>query len=303
MVIQHLVIAGGGPTGLYTHGAAKYLSNQNVWNINNIKTIYGTSMGAIMGVVFSLKYDWDIIDDYIIKRPWEKIINLSPDDIFHLWESKGLLDSSFIREALRPLLEAKELNVDITLEDFYAFNQIEIHMFAVNLNEIPLVEVDISYKTHPKLSLIDALTMTSAVPFLFKPFLLNDGCFIDGGIIVNYPIDMCLKGTGCDESEILAFKNKFKKNPEATEIITKESSIIFFLSKIIKSLIKQIKKDNKIYITNTVICEIENVTSIVDWVDIFITRERRIQCIQNGEKAASVFMSNANSNEKNINIE
>ena len=55
--IKHLVISGGGPSGLLTYGAASYLARQGFWSIENIESIYGCSIGAYMGVVFSLGYD------------------------------------------------------------------------------------------------------------------------------------------------------------------------------------------------------------------------------------------------------
>ena len=69
MTIKHIVISGGGPTGFITYGAVRYLSKEKFWDLKNIETIYGSSIGALMGVVFSLGYDWEWLDDYFIKRP------------------------------------------------------------------------------------------------------------------------------------------------------------------------------------------------------------------------------------------
>ena len=70
MVIKHLVFSGGGPIVLISYGAAKQLNKKKFWEIENIETIYGTSVGAYMGTLISLGYEWDWIDDYFIKRPW-----------------------------------------------------------------------------------------------------------------------------------------------------------------------------------------------------------------------------------------
>ena len=126
MVIKHLVIAGGGPSGLFTYGAAKFLSKENFWNIDSIETIYGTSIGGFIGAVIALKHEWNVLDDYIIKRPWEKLIELSPECLFKVWEEKGIFGDEFIREALKPLLEAQDLSVDITLKEFYDYSKIEL---------------------------------------------------------------------------------------------------------------------------------------------------------------------------------
>ena len=74
MTIKHLVFSGGGPVGLISYGAAKYLNKEKYWDLKDIKTIYGTSVGAYMGILVSLGYEWDWIDDYFIKRPDRKSV-------------------------------------------------------------------------------------------------------------------------------------------------------------------------------------------------------------------------------------
>ena len=51
MTIEHIILSGGGPTGFITYGVLKHLSKENYWNLNKIKTIYGTSIGAFVGVI------------------------------------------------------------------------------------------------------------------------------------------------------------------------------------------------------------------------------------------------------------
>ena len=52
MTIKHLVFSGGGPAGLVLYGAAKQLNNV-YWNLKNIESIYGTSIGAYIGIIIS----------------------------------------------------------------------------------------------------------------------------------------------------------------------------------------------------------------------------------------------------------
>jgi len=147
MVIKHLVLSGGGPTGLITYGAARYLSKEGYWNISNIETIYGCSIGAFMGIILTLKYDWDWLDDYLEKRPWEKIADdIGVAEILQIYEKKGILDTDFIIKALGPLLSAKDIDINISLEDFYKITNIEIHLFCVDINPEEITKIDLSYK-------------------------------------------------------------------------------------------------------------------------------------------------------------
>lgn len=55
MPIKHLVIAGGGPMGLCFLGALQHLNAAFFWDINNIESIYATSIGTIIGAFICLK--------------------------------------------------------------------------------------------------------------------------------------------------------------------------------------------------------------------------------------------------------
>ena len=49
--IKHIVIAGGGATGLTYYGILKETNNQGLWKNEDIKSIYGTSVGALLAVI------------------------------------------------------------------------------------------------------------------------------------------------------------------------------------------------------------------------------------------------------------
>ena len=71
--IKHLVISSGGPAGIMMYNILRTLNLKGVWNINNIQTIYGSSIGSFTAVLIALNYDWATMDDFILKRPWDKI--------------------------------------------------------------------------------------------------------------------------------------------------------------------------------------------------------------------------------------
>ena len=106
MTIKHLVIGGGGPGGIINYGIMKQAYKDNIWKYENIKSIYSSSMGSIMGLMILLNLDWEWIDDYIIKRPWNDLINISSHDYLNLLKDKGLISQNVISEVLNPLLKS-----------------------------------------------------------------------------------------------------------------------------------------------------------------------------------------------------
>ena len=296
-VIKHLVLSGGGPTGFLTYGAASYLSKQGLWSLANIKSIYGCSIGAYMGVVFSLGYDWAWLDDYFIKRPWEKVIEQSIINIIDVFSQKGIISEKFFIDSTMPLFRAKDLKDDTTLEELFQFNNIDIHMYACNINTAILEKIDISHTTHPNLSVIKALQMTMAVPVIFKPIFDGEDCYIDGGVLNNYPLNDCLQQQKCHEDEILGFKNIWGfSNP----VIHEKSSILDFMIILMRKMQLTLDTETKqTEIKNTVISLVEDLASSYnDWMEILANENRRRQIIETGAKHAQDFIK-ANSSKTN----
>ena len=97
MIIKHLVIGGGGPNGFMFFGAMKYLKEKLFWNNDNIETIYTTSAGSLIGTILSLNYNLDDIEEYILKRPWDKLQPIDPENILNIWINEEIDDSYLIR--------------------------------------------------------------------------------------------------------------------------------------------------------------------------------------------------------------
>jgi predicted acylesterase/phospholipase RssA len=223
MTIKHLVFSGGGPIMIQNLSAIQELERKEYLNMKNIESIYGTSAGAIIGLMLSLKFDWDTLNDYIIKRPWQDVFPIKIQNILDAYTKKGIFDIKTIEKCFKPLFDAKDIPLDINMEDFYQLTKIELHIFSFEVNEYKIV--DISYKTFPKLPILLAIQMTSALPVLFPPVCIDNQCFMDGGVACNYPLSFCLDS--CKESdEILGFKNNYS---DEKSNINKDSTLLDYI--------------------------------------------------------------------------
>lgn len=289
MTIKHLVISGGGATGFLSYGAAAYLARANFWVLANIESIYGCSIGGYMGVIFSLGYDWDWLDDYFIKRPWNKVVTKTTISLIHVYEEKGLINEHFFTEAIVPLLTARGLNEHTTLAELYAFNKIDIHLYTTNINSAKFEKVDLSHHTHPQLSIVKALRMTMAFPVIFQPVFEGEACYIDGGILNNYPLNDCLAQTKCPRDEILAFKNIWTTN---TKKISEKSSILdFLLSMMEKTQASIDTEDLQEEVKHTVRCLVEELNDVSKWIEALSNEEMRRKYIEKGGVQAKLFLT------------
>ena len=207
MNIKHLVISGGGPSLLQYLSAIQNLHKNNIIDINKIESIYGTSAGCVMGVLLCLLFDdWEIINDYMINRPWHELFHMKINYIFDAYKNRGIYGKKIVEKIFKPLLSAKDLSLNINLKEFYDYSKIELHFYSFEVNHF--VTEDVSYLTHPELELIDAILMSCAIPIIFSPVIKDNRCYIDGGVCVNYPLKYCIE-QGRNENEILGVCNQY----------------------------------------------------------------------------------------------
>jgi predicted acylesterase/phospholipase RssA len=294
MPIKHLVIAGGGPIGLQFLGALQHLNETDFWKIEDIESIYATSIGTIIAAFICLKYDWQTLNKYIIERPWHDAFKLNGKQIFDAFYNKGLYDKKLAEIVFKPLLEAKDLSLSITLNEFYEYSKIDFHLYTFELNKFETV--DISHKTHPDLLLMQAITMSSALPGIFMPTILNNGCYIDGGVMSNYPLTYCLNDH-INPDEILGITFYRSIKDEATDayknnIITEDSSVLdfsigFFINAM-NYIYKNIKRDK---IDNQIECINDDNFLTLDVIQASINSlEMRRQWIEKGVNDAKLFL-------------
>ena len=294
MPIKHLVIAGGGPIGLQFLGALQHLNEEGFWKFEDIESIYATSIGTFLGAFICLKYDWPTINTYIIDRPWHDVFKLNGKQIFDAFYYKGLYDKKIIETTFKPLLEAKDLSLNITLKEFYEYSKIEFHLYAFEMNKFEIA--DISYKTHPDLSLVQAIFMSSSLPGVFTPTILDDGCYIDGGVMANYPLSYCLKDhENPDEILGITFYRDYSK-PDAykNNIVTNDSSVIDFSIAFFINAMNFIYKNLKIdTIKNQIECQNEDNFLTMDVIQKSINSvDMRKEWIDKGINDAKLFLEN-----------
>jgi predicted acylesterase/phospholipase RssA len=290
MTIKHLVISGGGPLGLRYLGALEKLEKENFWKVDSIESIYGTSVGSMIGAFICLKYDWETLNKYIIERPWNDAFKINAKQIVDSYYNKGLFDVKLIEIIFKPLLQAKNMEINVTLKEFYEFSKIDFHIFTFELNNFETVEL--SHITHPNLSLLQALTMSSAFPGIFMPTIIDKKCYIDGGVMCNYPINQCLRDN-TNKDEILGIKISYGKDNNAE--VTEELSLLEYIMCVTNNAMNFIRSTVKLEnIDNTIECNVtENCSNFLDLIQqTVINQELRQQWIKMGEEDATKFLSN-----------
>jgi predicted acylesterase/phospholipase RssA len=310
--IKHLVISGGVIYGFAFFGFLKHLHQEGTINMNQIETFHATSIGTIISTILALwskttdttEYDWEMLENYLVHRPWQTVYHFSIQDIFNSYQNGGLFDQKIIEETLRPLFAAKDLDITtITMKEFYDITQRELHFFTVDVHSFQLVNV--SHTTHPEWRLIEAIYASSCAPIMFSPLYRYKtdsdkyDWYVDGAFLMNYPIEPCVKW--CHTNEIspdkilgLNLVLDYVHTP-ALDTVNQKMNLLDYLFFIMKSVIHKITtistegSSYKDDVCRPYEVNIEPTLQIIDFVTVANSKEERIKLIELGVKYAKEF--------------
>ena len=294
MTIKHIVICGGGPTGFLSYGALKKLYDEGIWNKKDIKTIYGSSIGGVMGVLINLAHSWEALSDYLIKRPWIKVFDKISGDLLDFIENKGIDGIELAKIVLEPLLKARDMSLESTLKDLYEVTNVKLVLTATNVNgEGKRLHAELlNYITYPEMKIYEAIAITSALPMSFRPVFYKGGCYIDGGFMHNYPVSKCLEEEKAEEIEILAINNKWDV---VYPTLTGQTSLIEYLKVFTRRVHNTVDSSvDQPKVTNEVVCDASGLSDINVWIDAFNNAEMREKLINRGRDSAIRWLESRN---------
>ena len=178
-----LVLSGGGIKGIAHIGALQAL--QDYGCLDNIDTIAGSSVGALIGTLLTIGYTPKDIYDFIMIFDMSKMGGLK---IENLLEKFGLDDGSRIIIIIIKMFNNKGFSEDITFKELYDKIKKKLIMTATCINNKKAYYYSVD--TFPDMKVIKALRMSISVPIYFTPVPHEGYLFIDGGCIDNYPIQL-----------------------------------------------------------------------------------------------------------------
>ena len=158
-----LVLSSGGARGFAHIGVIKVLEQQGY----NIRSVAGTSMGALVGGIFATG-QLAQFEEWVSDLDIREVLRLTDLTI----SSKGLVKGKKIIEKM------KEIVPDRNIED------LPIPFCAVATDIIRGTE-----KVFTDGKLFDAIRASISIPTVFQPFKIDSSYFVDGGVVNPVPIN------------------------------------------------------------------------------------------------------------------
>jgi predicted acylesterase/phospholipase RssA len=292
MNIKHLALSGGGISGLAGIGAVHKLFESNTLKIEEIKSIHGTSVGSIIGLFIcfhKLSISNEDIKDYLVQRPFSDTYKININQLLNIYDSKGIYDKSTAFILFKPFFQMLELSTEITMKELFDLTSIELYFYTVEINRFVLKEL--SHISTPNLSVLDAIYMSSTIPIIMSPIVKNDECYIDGGILCNYPIQECIKNN-VEKKEILGINYNYSTFNKIT-VVTENTNVVDYIITILNNIIILIAN----YICNKTETKTHHEISIsIQWslksiINMFYSKEERLSLYEFGMKNAEKFIS------------
>lgn len=147
--------------------------------------LIGTSIGAIICYFLAIGYSPIELVVYLCSHG--VLESLAINNFEQIVSGDGIYDYQILRNVYEKMTLEK-IDAVPTLNDVYTRFGKELIICTYNFTDRKTEHL--SYRTHPDLSCLDALRMSSNLPFIFSSFMYGDKEYIDGGVIENFSFSM-----------------------------------------------------------------------------------------------------------------
>jgi len=198
-----IVLSGGGVRGLGHIGVLKALEEKNI----KIDLIVGSSIGGLIGGMYSAGYELDEIEKLLLQVNWDEIYDDAPNraDLFlnrKNLKEKAIVEMRFSRsgaEIPRAFSSGQKLRSLLTkkvLQSPYGNNK-DFDNFRIPLRIVATDFLTGERTVFRSGDLAEVIHGSISVPLLYEPVEIDSSLFVDGGLSDNLPIDVA-KECGAD---------------------------------------------------------------------------------------------------------
>jgi NTE family protein len=259
--------------------------------IINIKTVAGVSAGSIFSLMYAVGFTPAEMEKEMLSIRLEKLKEIR---FMNFLNKYGLDTGNLIIKWIEDLLVKKSIDKKITFEELFSKTNIDLQIFAANVNKYNLTKFN--YLCTPDVKVLDAIKMSMSIPFLFTATHFNietnqidcpkGDIHVDGGLIDNYPIYVFKDNL----ENTLGLKVISNGEMDSHNVDEKIDDIESYIYHVLACFIIQREKkttSNEMYKKRTVCIHTETITQTLNFE---LTREEKLRLIQIGYNAICEFL-------------
>lgn len=194
-----VVLSGGGAKGVAHIGALKVIEEAGI----PVDMVCGTSMGALIGALYSVGYSTDFLDSLVRSQDWAALLSDRTDPAYLTLRQREEQNTYVVIRGLGEQPQRGGLirgrNLDMLFHrlctgylDSISFDSLP-RPFACIATDIVTNQEVVFHSGH----LIQAMRASMAIPGVFTPVRMGDMVLLDGGLRNNYPADVA-RAMGAD---------------------------------------------------------------------------------------------------------
>ena len=143
--------------------------------------------------------------------------------------------------------------------------------------------------------MIQAIYQSSTIPIIFQPNWHENSFFLDGGLLNNYPIDLCINN-GAKEDEILGVRYNALKS---SGTLTEADGFMDYLLHLFRKLFSVQRKGGEVNLKNQLIIPCDTI-NLTECQKLLQNSKLRAKYLKDGEKAAQTFLFYQKKSQSNI---
>jgi NTE family protein len=188
----NLVFEGGGVKGIAYAGVLEVLDRQQI--LPAVRRVAGTSAGSITAAVLALGYQPAEIRQLLLDLDFRRFEDGSElGGVARLVEHYGWFKGDFFLEWMRDRVKEKTGNPDTTFGELQAAGKyLDLSIVSTDLTK--RASRVFSAATTPDVPVALAVRLSISIPLFFEAVPFDDGLFVDGGVLWNYPIQIYDQG-------------------------------------------------------------------------------------------------------------
>ena len=190
-----VVLSGGGAKGMAHIGALKVIERAGI----PVDIVTGTSMGSIVGGLYAIGYNANILDSLVRTIDWDYTLSDKEDMSQQSLRDREKQNTYFLSRGFTlgkrnsndgGLIKGKNLTqlfqkLCLGYTDSLDFNKLPIPFACVATDIIDNTEYDFHSGRLPQ-----AMRASMAIPAAFSPVRIGNKVLVDGGLRNNYPTDI-----------------------------------------------------------------------------------------------------------------
>lgn len=230
--VKHLVISGGALKGVAFLGVLECLQRRELLNVAELKTLAGSSVGAIIAAMLCIGYTTVELFQLVLDVDFQSLVNIEVNKMF---TNFGLDSGHLLVAKLREYFERKHFDADVTFASLFETTGTRL---VVTVSCLGKGVQYFDHVTEPNLSVISALRMSFSIPLLFTAVQYKGCHYVDGGLLDNVPMTLLAKEP---PNSVVVIRTSFSSDDDGNASIETPEDYLWMLLKTTLSEIERLR--------------------------------------------------------------